>query len=93
MSSSLIIGFLDLQAGHAQNRFYNDLEEWLSGMTRLASGGVVGDGDASVPAYVQALLEQTADGLERMQRAIVENDRERHTSNAQLGELSHSSGD
>ncbi|MEO8460411.1 MAG: flagellar motor protein MotA [Dokdonella sp.] len=88
LASSLIIGFLDLQAGHAQNRFYNDLEEWLSGMTRLASGGVVGDGDASVPAYVQALLEQTADGLERMQRAIVENDRERHTSNTQLGELS-----
>ncbi|MEP6880650.1 MAG: MotA/TolQ/ExbB proton channel family protein, partial [Dokdonella sp.] len=35
LSSSLVIGFLDLQAGHAQNRFYNDLEEWLSGMTHL----------------------------------------------------------
>ncbi len=87
LSSSLVIGFLDLQAGHAQNRFYNDLEEWLSGMTRLGSGTQLGDGDASVPAYVQALLEQTADGLERMQRAIVENDRERRTSTAQIGEL------
>ncbi len=86
LASSLIIGFLDLQAGHAQNRFHNELEEWLSGMTRLASGSAL-EGDAAVPAYVQALLEQTADGLDRMQRAIVESERERHGSNQQLGEL------
>ena len=70
LASSLVLGFLDLQAGHAQNRFYNELEEWLSGMTRLSSGSLHTDGEASVPAYVQALLEQTADGLERMQRAL-----------------------
>lgn len=87
LASSLVIGFLDLQAGHAQNRFYNELEEWLSGMTHLASGAALGDGEASVPAYVQALLEQTADGLERMQRAIGESERERHGTNQQLGEL------
>jgi hypothetical protein len=86
LASSLVIGFLDLQAGHAQNRFYNELEEWLSGMTRLSSGTAL-ETDASVPAYVQALLEQTADGLDRMQRAIVENERERHGTNQQLGEL------
>ena len=86
LASSLVIGFLDLQAGHAQNRFHNELEEWLSGMTRLSSGTAL-EGDASVPAYVQALLEQTADGLDRMQRAIVESERERHGSNQQLAEL------
>lgn len=86
LASSLVIGFLDLQAGHAQNRFHGELEEWLSGMTRLSSGSAL-ETDASVPAYVQALLEQTADGLDRMQRAIVENERERHGTNQQLGEL------
>ncbi|MEA1048798.1 flagellar motor protein MotA [Lamprobacter modestohalophilus] len=35
LGGSLILGFLDLQAGHAQNRFFNDLEEWLSGLTQL----------------------------------------------------------
>ncbi|UXI68758.1 flagellar motor protein MotA [Tahibacter amnicola] len=89
LASSLIVGFLDLQAGHAQNRFYNELEEWLSSLTRLSGGTAVGvEGDTSVPAYVQALLEQTADGLERMHRALVENDRERRASNEHLGELS-----
>lgn len=88
LASSLVLGFLDLQAGHAQNRFYNEMEEWLSGVTKLSSSsGIGGDGDSSVPAYVQALLEQTADGLERMQRAIVENERERRGASEQMGEL------
>jgi hypothetical protein len=87
LASSLVLGFLDLQAGHAQNRFYNELEDWLSSMTRLSSGALHGDGEASVPAYVQALLEQTADGLERMQRALTESERERHNSSEQLSEL------
>jgi hypothetical protein len=87
LASSLVLGFLDLQAGHAQNRFYNELEEWLSGMTKLSSGGLHSDGETSVPAYVQALLEQTADGLEHMQRAIADSDRDRRAASEQLGEL------
>ena len=70
LSGSLIMGFLALQAGQAQNRFYNDLEEWLSGQTKLGRGGIGGEGDQPVPAYIQALLEQTADGLENLQRTL-----------------------
>jgi len=33
LSGSLILGFLDLQAGRAQNRFYTELENWLSTVT------------------------------------------------------------
>jgi len=35
LGGSLVLGFLDIQAGHAQNRFYDGLEEWLSGVTHL----------------------------------------------------------
>jgi hypothetical protein len=35
LGGSLVLGFLDLQAAHAQNRFFNGLEEWLSGVTQL----------------------------------------------------------
>ena len=35
LGGSLILGFLDIQAGHAQNRFYDGLEEWLAGVTNL----------------------------------------------------------
>ena len=39
LAGSLVLGFLELQAGHAHNRFYNELEEWLSGITELTPGG------------------------------------------------------
>jgi len=35
LGGSLVLGFVDIQAGHAQNRFFNEMEEWLSGVTRL----------------------------------------------------------
>jgi hypothetical protein len=35
LAGSLVLGFLDLQAGQAQNRFYKELEDWLSSMTEL----------------------------------------------------------
>jgi hypothetical protein len=89
LAGSLVLGLTDLFTARAANRFYNEVEEWLSGMTRLSAGGIGGgDGEASVPAYVQALLEQTADGLERMQRAIVESERERRGAAEQMAELS-----
>ena len=70
LAGSLILGFLDLQASQSQNRFYNDLEEWLSSLTRLSSGAMTSEGEQSVPAYVQALLEQTAESLENLQRTL-----------------------
>jgi hypothetical protein len=87
LAGSLVLGFLDLQAGQAQNRFYNDLEEWLSTYTRL-SGGQLGDGgDGSVAAYIQALLEQTADSLENLQRILARSEESRIGANATLASL------
>lgn len=37
LGGSLVLGFIDIQANHAQNRFFNDLEEWLSGVTQLVN--------------------------------------------------------
>ncbi len=85
LAGSLVLGFLDLQAGQAQNRFYNDLEEWLSGYTRLSGGGPAGDGgDGSVPAFIQALLEQTADSLENLQRTMGRGEESRIQANTNL---------
>ena len=69
LAGSLVLGFLDLTAGQAQNRFYNELEEWLAGLTRLSSG-VLADGEESVPAYLRALVEQTAESLDALQRTL-----------------------
>jgi hypothetical protein len=87
LAGSLVLGFLDLQAGQAQNRFYNELEEWLSAYTRLSGGTLSEAGDGSVPAYIQALLEQTADSLENLQRILARSEESRIGANATLGAL------
>ncbi|NKB57220.1 MAG: flagellar motor protein MotA [Alphaproteobacteria bacterium] len=93
LAGSLVLGFLELQAGQAQNRFYNELEEWLSSLTRLSSGAIgVEGGDQSVPAYIQALLEQTADGLEGMQRALARSEENRTDYSRNIFDLTEKIG-
>ncbi len=87
LASALVLGFLDLTAGQAQNRFYNELEEWLAGLTRLASGALA-DGEGSVPAYVQALLEQTAENLANLQRIMQRGEESQRESNRAVLALS-----
>ena len=63
LAGSLIVGFLDLQASQAQTRFYNELEEWLSGITELSPEGA--NAPQGQPAQLRfAMLE--------MQRSIVD---------------------
>ncbi|MFO1154603.1 MAG: flagellar motor protein MotA [Rhodospirillales bacterium] len=93
LAGSLVLGFLDLQTGQAQNRFFNETEDWLASATRLPSGGILGDGgDASVPAYVQALLEQTAESLEGLQRTLQRGEESRIAGNTHLLSLTEKIG-
>jgi hypothetical protein len=80
LAGALVLGFLDLTAGQAQNRFFNELEEWLAGQTRLASGALA-EGEGSVPVYVQALLEQTAENMEGLQNILVRGEEGRMQAN------------
>ncbi|HYG85634.1 MAG TPA: flagellar motor protein MotA [Azospirillum sp.] len=85
LAGSLVLGFLELQATQAQHRFFQDVEDWLSSATRLSSGaGNLEGGDQSIPIYVQALLEQTAENLDGLQRIVASGEESRRTSNANL---------
>ena len=81
LAGALVLGFLDLTAGQAQNRFFNELEEWLAGITRLASGVLGNEGEGSVPVYVQALLEQTAENMENLQHILARGEDGRNQAN------------
>ncbi len=65
LAGSLVLGFLELQASHAHNRFYNELEEWLSGITELTPAG---SGSSSGDYVNRQLLGAVVD----MQRALEE---------------------
>ena len=65
LSGSLVLGFLDLQAGQAQNKFYNDLEDWLSTVTDLDPELMDGRGGATT-------AEDLRIAIDRLSRSIVE---------------------
>lgn len=93
LAGALVLGFLDLQAGHAQNRFYNRLEEWLSELTHLPSGSLSVEGEPTLPSYIEALLEQTADGLHNLQRAMSRVEEDRRFTQSKVVELTEKLAD
>lgn len=64
LAGSLVLGFLDLQAGRAQTRFYTELENWLSSVTDLSSDGTIGQGDVrnKLDLVAQSLQNQGSGG-------------------------------
>jgi hypothetical protein len=86
LAGSLVLGFLELQASQAHNRFFQDLEDWLSSATRLSSGAAGGleSGDHAASAYLTALLEQTAENLDSLQRTVATAEEGRRAANANL---------
>jgi len=76
LAGSLVLGFLDLQTSQAQNRFYTDLEDWLS--TTVRDMGLTGDGAASVAG----LPTEFRVSIERLREAMVESGSSRAATTA-----------
>ncbi len=73
LAGSLVLGFLDIQAGQAQSRFYNELEEWLSTMTELRAEGS-GDAPGSQAQLRFALLDMQrsmSDLAEKIEQGVI----------------------
>ncbi|MBV9076547.1 MAG: flagellar motor protein MotA [Methylobacteriaceae bacterium] len=67
LAGSLILGFLDLQAGQAQNRFYTELEDWLAA-TAAAEPSPVTEGGVASPA----LPAELATAIDRLAAAVLQ---------------------
>lgn len=89
LAGSLIMGFMDLQASQSQTRFYNDVEDWLASVTHL-SRGEVSEGVASPSSYMTALMEQTADGIDRLQRTLKQSEDARGQTQTAMTSISES---
>lgn len=82
LGGAVVIGFLDLQAGHVQNRFFNELEDRLSDIAHVSGGTLALESDQGLPGLIEALLEQTADSLDRLQLLIARNEEARTAQNS-----------
>ncbi len=76
LAGSLIVGFLDLQASQAQTRFYNELEEWLSGITELSpesSAAVVAGQPAQMRFAMLDMQRTMTDLAEKIEQGMARN--------------------
>ena len=67
LSGSLILGFLDLQTSQAQNRFYIELEDWLSTVTELGTGEI---STGIAPAQLRFTLQDMQASLDNLTHGV-----------------------
>lgn len=84
LAGSLVVGLLELFAGHGQNRFYRELEEWLSSITRI---GLSGDGEGGDQSAVVQVLDHMAGQMESLQVLYTQADVARSVMEDRLGDL------
>lgn len=85
LAGSLVLGFLDLQASQAQNRFYNEVEDWMVSITRVTPTGI--ESASGNSEYTGAVLEKTIDGIEQLQLLLTRSEEGRLRSNDVLARL------
>jgi hypothetical protein len=89
LAGSLIVGLLELFAGHGQNRFYRELEEWLSSITRLSFSS--GEGEMTPDMGMAGIaLDQMSEQIERLQEMFARSDSTRADVDDRLGKLADS---
>ena len=89
LAGSLVVGLLELFASHGQNRFFRELEEWMSSITRIGVASGDGDGEGDVTASA-AVLDHMSAQMEALQDLFVRSDASRALVDERIGELTHS---
>ncbi|MEM7488970.1 MAG: biopolymer transporter ExbB, partial [Pseudomonadota bacterium] len=92
LAGSLVVGLLELFAGHGQNRFYREMEDWLSSITRV---GLVGDsGEETIDQYsLAAVLDHMNYQMETLQDMFQRAEAGRLAADARLTAMSDAMGD
>ena len=85
LAGSSIIGLLELFAGHGQNRFYQELEDWLSSITRV--GFASGDDSSPEQAVMAGMVDHMAEQMENMQDMFSRSESGRAEVEQRLGAL------
>ncbi|WP_368184877.1 biopolymer transporter ExbB [Aestuariibius sp. HNIBRBA575] len=87
LAGSLVVGLLELFAGHGQNRFYRELEEWLSTITRVGFASGEEGGETGVMGHV---IDNLAEQMEALQTMFTQTDIGRSQVDERLSELAGS---
>ena len=90
LAGSLVVGLLDLFAGHGQNRFYGELEEWLSSITKLGFSSA--DGESHDNSAMAGVMEHMTVQMETLQGFYTQADANRDVVDGRIGDLAAAIG-
>lgn len=94
LAGSLVVGLLDLFAGHGQNRFYRELEEWLSTITQVGYSAGDGEGGSGAAAAgdssaMVVAFHRVAESVEELHKTFVRAEGLQSESSERIGQLTH----
>ncbi|MFY0692439.1 MAG: biopolymer transporter ExbB [Paracoccaceae bacterium] len=72
LAGSLVVGLLELFAGHGQNRFYREMEEWLSSITRVSFSSPDGEGSGFDQGVIATVLDHMVEQIDSLQGLFVQ---------------------
>jgi len=93
LAGSLLLGFFELQAGGAQNRFVEELEDWLYSITKMRTAFALQSDTADydfnkASQQTLTLLDTVANSLDRLRSSIQSTESERAVTNRNIVALS-----
>jgi len=101
LTGSLIVGVLELFASHGQNRFYRQLEDWLSSITRVSLANTENDGNNQPSSgildevldqmgdQISVALSQVSSAVQKLQQSLDRADENRSRTDEKMDKLLH----
>ncbi|MEI4231784.1 biopolymer transporter ExbB [Roseovarius sp. D22-M7] len=90
LAGSLVVGLLELFASHGQNRFYRELEEWMSTITRVGLSEGDGEGEEGGAGVVAHVLDHMSEQMDALHDMLGQSETSRAVVDQKLGVLADS---
>ena len=87
LAGSLVVGLLELFATHGQNRFYRELEEWLSSITKLSFAAADSEGGGGEGSVVAEILDSMVEQMDALRALHAQADAGRTMVNQRIAAL------
>jgi len=87
LAGSLVVGLLELFAGHGQNRFYREMEEWLSTITRVSFSSGEGDGGGVDRGAIATVLDHMVDQIDTLQSLFTQSETRHADTEARMSDI------
>ncbi|MEM1273114.1 MAG: biopolymer transporter ExbB [Pseudomonadota bacterium] len=87
LAGSLVVGLLELFAGHGQNRFYREMEEWLSTITRVGVASGDGEGGGVDRGAMATVLDHMVEQMDSLEALFARSEARRAETETRMLEL------